>query len=230
MEYPFSSEEFFVPGSLLEVEASGACPVLHGMDEAVHRQLRPEPSVRNRSGQRPESRPLASFEDDTPFGVVGPGARRHLQGGVAMAEADVGEGTLYLFGPQVTYRGQTHATFPLLFNGIFLSAARDVTFAIGVDFSVLERDTLVKGEDHEAKNLFQEHVSGPWGPGGPAASRDGRSPPHASADGDRRRSPSGSARTKTLWASLRHPGRPSSEASVRKPVSRELRDRPSERR
>ncbi len=46
---------------------------------------------------------------------------------MAMLEADVGEGTLYLFGPQVTFRGQTHATFPLVFNGIFLSAAQETS-------------------------------------------------------------------------------------------------------
>jgi hypothetical protein len=44
-----------------------------------------------------------------------------------MIEADVGEGTLYMFGPQVTYRGQTHATFSLVFNGILLSAAQETS-------------------------------------------------------------------------------------------------------
>jgi hypothetical protein len=44
-----------------------------------------------------------------------------------MAEARVGDGTLYMFGPQITYRGQTHETFPLLFNGLVLSAAEETT-------------------------------------------------------------------------------------------------------
>ncbi len=41
-----------------------------------------------------------------------------------MLEAKVGEGTLYLFGPQITFRGQPYDTFPLLFNGILLGGAR----------------------------------------------------------------------------------------------------------
>jgi hypothetical protein len=42
-------------------------------------------------------------------------------------EAEVGTGTLFLFGPQVTYWGQTHATYPFVFNGILLSTAKDAT-------------------------------------------------------------------------------------------------------
>ena len=53
--------------------------------------------------------------------------QEQLEGGEAMLEADVGEGTLYLFGPQLTYRAQTHETFPLVFNGILLSTARETT-------------------------------------------------------------------------------------------------------
>lgn len=70
-------------------------------------------------------RPLAVYDDEAPLRSGWAWGQEHLQGGVAMLEADVGEGTLYMFGPQVTYRGQTHATFPLVFNGILLSAAKE---------------------------------------------------------------------------------------------------------
>ena len=42
-----------------------------------------------------------------------------------MLEAQVGRGRLYMFGPQLTYRGQTHEAFPLVFNGILLSHAHE---------------------------------------------------------------------------------------------------------
>jgi hypothetical protein len=45
---------------------------------------------------------------------------------VAVAEVTIGDGVLYLFGPRITFRGQPHGTFPLLFNGIYLGAAQEV--------------------------------------------------------------------------------------------------------
>jgi hypothetical protein len=44
--------------------------------------------------------------------------QNYLDGGVAMAEAKYGAGTVYLFGPEITFRAQPAATFKLLFNAI----------------------------------------------------------------------------------------------------------------
>jgi len=33
----------------------------------------------------------------------------------------VGKGQLFLFGPELTFRGQPHGTFKFLFNGIYLA-------------------------------------------------------------------------------------------------------------
>jgi hypothetical protein len=40
------------------------------------------------------------------------------EGGVAVATASVGRGTVHLFGPEITYRAQPAGTFKLLFNAI----------------------------------------------------------------------------------------------------------------
>jgi hypothetical protein len=37
---------------------------------------------------------------------------------VAAVEAPVGKGMVFLYGPEVTFRAQPHATFKLLFNAI----------------------------------------------------------------------------------------------------------------
>jgi hypothetical protein len=34
----------------------------------------------------------------------------------------VGKGSLFLFGPEITFRAQPHGTFKFLFNGIYLAA------------------------------------------------------------------------------------------------------------
>ena len=46
-----------------------------------------------------------------------------MQGGTALIEAELGEGELFLFTPRITFRSQSHAAFPLLFNGIFYGSA-----------------------------------------------------------------------------------------------------------
>jgi len=38
---------------------------------------------------------------------------------VTAVEAPLGRGKLFLFGPEITFRGQPHATFKLLFNSIY---------------------------------------------------------------------------------------------------------------
>ncbi len=40
-----------------------------------------------------------------------------------MDEAKVGQGHLFLFGPEILMRGQPHGTVNFLLNGIFLAGA-----------------------------------------------------------------------------------------------------------
>jgi hypothetical protein len=47
-------------------------------------------------------------------------------GGTAVAEARVGEGRVVLLGPEVNFRDQPHATYKLLFNGLYCGSARSV--------------------------------------------------------------------------------------------------------
>jgi hypothetical protein len=46
---------------------------------------------------------------------------------VSAAEATVGKGTLYLFAPEITFRGQPYGTFKWLFNGIYGGGAKAPT-------------------------------------------------------------------------------------------------------
>ena len=52
--------------------------------------------------------------------------QEHLEGGIAVVSAEVGDGHLYLFGPEITFRAQPHGTFKFLFNGLALSRAEEV--------------------------------------------------------------------------------------------------------
>jgi hypothetical protein len=121
---PLRSEEFFVPGSLLEVEMRAGSPVSHGLPEELIVNFARSPAFRIEDGAV-NVRPLAVYGDETPLRSGWAWGQEALQGGVAMLEAQVGQGRLYLFGPQLTYRAQTHETFPLVFNGILLSRAQE---------------------------------------------------------------------------------------------------------
>jgi hypothetical protein len=70
-------------------------------------------------------KPVAWFDSPTPLRSGWAWGQHRLQGGVAMAEAKVGNGNLFLFGPEIAQRGQPHGTFKLLFNGIFLAGATE---------------------------------------------------------------------------------------------------------
>ena len=43
----------------------------------------------------------------------------YLQDGVAAFEANVGKGKLFVYGPEITFRGQTHASYKFLMNQLY---------------------------------------------------------------------------------------------------------------
>jgi len=49
--------------------------------------------------------------------------QEYLDSATAVAEAKVGEGKVLIMGPEVTFRGEPHATFKFLFNGVLYSGA-----------------------------------------------------------------------------------------------------------
>jgi len=50
--------------------------------------------------------------------------QQYLDGGTAVAEASLGEGKVVILGPEVAFRAQPHATFKLLFNGLYYGSAK----------------------------------------------------------------------------------------------------------
>lgn len=118
---PYRTEEFYVPGSLLEVELEGESPTLHGLGERLTVMFADSPVLRVAPGAlgvrvlgRYGARPLRS---GWAWG------QERLSGGVALAEASLGQGRIHLFTPEITFRGQAHGSFPLLFNALHRAGA-----------------------------------------------------------------------------------------------------------
>ncbi|HET7217800.1 MAG TPA: M14 metallopeptidase family protein [Vicinamibacterales bacterium] len=122
---PLASEKYYVPGSVLRVAVDTTATIAHGItnpvdvffDNSPVFHMEPESSLKG-------MRPVAWFDSATPLRSGWAYGQGYLQGGVAVVEAPIGKGKLYAFGPEITFRAQPHGTFKFLFNGIYLSAAR----------------------------------------------------------------------------------------------------------
>jgi hypothetical protein len=62
---------------------------------------------------------LAWFDSKTPLRSGWAWGQQYLENGVIAAEVTVGKGRVLLFGAEILQRAQPHATFKLLFNGIY---------------------------------------------------------------------------------------------------------------
>ncbi len=53
--------------------------------------------------------------------------QQYLDGATAILEDQIGPGKVYLFGPEIAFRGQPHGTYKFLFNSLYLNSAESVT-------------------------------------------------------------------------------------------------------
>ncbi len=119
------ANEYFVPSSILQVRMDNTQPIAYGMNERVDVLFSRSPVFRFKpDADKMGLTPIAWFDSDKPLRSGWAWGQHHLYGGVAIAEAEVGKGKVYLFGPEVLYRAQSHGTFKLFFNGLYLSNAK----------------------------------------------------------------------------------------------------------
>src|SRR5687768_2933037 len=124
-EQPLPREKYYVPGSELQVRVDSTLPIAHGLPSRVDVLFDDSPAFRLGDGAAGQGiRRIAWFDTDAPLRSGWAWGQQYLKDATAMAEARVGRGTLYLFGPEITFRAQPHGTFKLLFNGIFLGGVR----------------------------------------------------------------------------------------------------------
>ena len=62
---------------------------------------------------------VAWFDNKSPLRSGWAWGQHYLDGGTAAVEARVGQGKVFLFGPEITFRAQPHGTFKFLFNSIY---------------------------------------------------------------------------------------------------------------
>ena len=123
-EKPLGPERFFAPGSLLRVATDSRHPLAHGIPPHVDIAFDNSPVFR----LAPEAigagiHPVAWFDSAEPLRSGWAWGQGYLKEGVAIAEAKVGRGSLFLMGPEVANRAQPHGTFKFLFNGLYYGPA-----------------------------------------------------------------------------------------------------------
>ncbi|HSM03755.1 MAG TPA: M14 metallopeptidase family protein [Longimicrobiales bacterium] len=117
-------EEYFTPGSVHDVKVEHVSPVTLGIEDRINILHSHSPVFRVEDDS--VVKVLAWYDSDHPLRSGWAWGQERLEGGASMLEASLGEGTLYLFGPKVTFRGQAHMTIPLVMNGIITGTAETV--------------------------------------------------------------------------------------------------------
>jgi hypothetical protein len=113
-------EKFYVPGSVMQVEVDNTLPVAQGLPKEVDVFFDESPVFTLGADAAAKGvKPIAWYDSPHTLRSGWAWGQQYLDKGVAAAEAQVGKGKLYLFGPEITFRGQPHGTFKLLFNGIY---------------------------------------------------------------------------------------------------------------
>jgi hypothetical protein len=116
-------EKFYIPGSVMRVSVDNTLPVAAGSPSEVDVFFDESPVFRLRPDAASKGvRPIAWYASGSTLRSGWAWGQTYLEGGVAMAEASVGKGKLYLLGPEVLFRGQPHGTFRFVFNGIVWGA------------------------------------------------------------------------------------------------------------
>jgi hypothetical protein len=119
-ERSLTGDKYYIPGSVLEMQVDATAPINYGMGPKADIMFSNSPVFR----LAPEAgnfgvKPLAWFGTTPPLRSGWAWGQNYLKQGVTAFEAQVGKGKLYAFGPEITFRGQAHGTFKMLFNGLY---------------------------------------------------------------------------------------------------------------
>jgi hypothetical protein len=115
-----SGEKYYVPGSVLEMHVDNTVPINYGMGESAYIMFNRSPvfNLAPNAGNK-GVKPIAWFGEEEPLRSGWAWGQSYLKNGVTAFEAQIGKGKFYAFGPEITFRAQSHGTFKMLFNGLY---------------------------------------------------------------------------------------------------------------
>jgi hypothetical protein len=123
---PLPARSFLVPGSVLRAAVDNTFPLGFGFEKEVDVFFDNSPVFRLQpDARRNEVRPFAWFASEMPLRSGWALGQEQLQDMVAAVDVPLGSGHVVLFGPEITFRAQSHGTFKFLFNGIYYATAAE---------------------------------------------------------------------------------------------------------
>jgi hypothetical protein len=130
-ERPLRHDEFYVPGSILQISVDNTSPLAYGLGRQADvffdssPVFRLDPVAKGEGGV--DAHRVAWFATATPLRSGWALGQQHLERAVAVADVAMGKGHIAMFGPPVIFRAQAHGTFKFLFNGIYYGKALPVS-------------------------------------------------------------------------------------------------------
>lgn len=119
---PLPTTKFYIPGSLLAARTDSSEPLAYGMPDSVDMFYDNNPTFRL-AGDAPNIKPVSWFSGKDVLRSGWAWGQEHLDGTDAVLDISLGQGKLFMMGPEVNQRGQSWATFKLLFNGLYYGPA-----------------------------------------------------------------------------------------------------------
>lgn len=115
----YPGEKYYIPGSLLEVKVDTSMTIATGMAPRPSVMFDNSPVMKLPADAASRGiRAIATFDTDKPLTSGWAWGQDLLKGGTAMAEAQLGKGTIWLFGPEILFRSQPHGTYKLFLNAL----------------------------------------------------------------------------------------------------------------
>lgn len=122
---PLPQTKFYIPGSLLRVTLNNQDPVAYGMGGSVDVDFDHDPVFRIVPNRTLEPAVSGWFDGDETLVSGWANGQAYLNGNAAIVSGRIGQGMVYAVGPEITFRGQPHASFKLLFNGLYAGTATE---------------------------------------------------------------------------------------------------------
>jgi len=118
-EIPLPNTSYYIPGSILTTKIDGSKEANWGMTEYADIVFNNSPVFKIDPATSEAVEALSWFDTDKPLHSGWAWGQQYLKDGVTSFAATIGKGKLYAFGPEITFRGQSHSTFKLLFNTLY---------------------------------------------------------------------------------------------------------------
>jgi Zinc carboxypeptidase len=127
-DQPVPPERFYIPGSLMRTQVDTTNPVAYGMPSKVDVFFDRSPAFRGAPNANLRGiETIAWYADGNLLDSGWAWGQQYLNNSIAVAQATMGKGKVLLYGPEITFRGQPHATFKFLFNGLLYGPSTTAT-------------------------------------------------------------------------------------------------------